>query len=104
MDKRNAPQGWHREDIKAELRKKLGPVTTLSLTWGYSHSAITNALLRPDYSVAIEQRIADALEQHPHTLWPDRWHPDGSPRPRSIHSQHPNAAVPVPHRQKSDAA
>lgn len=104
MAKRDAPQGWHREDIKAELRKRLGPVTTLSITWGYSHSAITNALLRPDYSTVIEQRVADAIGQHPHTLWPDRWTPEGTPRPRSIHSQHPNAGVPIPHRQKSEAA
>ena len=104
MTKRGRPQGWHREDIKAELRKRLGPITVLSRAWGYSQAGITNTLLRPDYSPAIEQRIADALGQHPHTLWPDRWAPDGSPRSRSTNAAHPSVAIPTPHRQKSEAA
>ena len=97
-------QGWHREDIKAELRKHLGPITALSRAWGYSSAGITNTLIRPDYSPAMEQRIAEALGQHPHTLWPDRWTPEGVARPRSIHGDHPSVAVPSPHRPKSRAA
>jgi Ner family transcriptional regulator len=104
MAKRGVPQGWHREDIKAELRKRLGPVTILSRAWGYGPAAITSTLLRPDYSPAIEQRIAEALGQHPHTLWPDRWTPEGVARPRSTNSTHPSVAIPAPHRQKAHAA
>lgn len=104
MTKRGRPQGWHREDIKAELRKRLGPITVLSRAWGYSQAGITNTLLRPDYSPAIEQRIADALGQPPHALWPDRWTPEGVARPRSINATHPSVAIPRPHRQKSEAA
>lgn len=104
MIKRGRPQGWHREDIKAELRKRFGPITVLSRAWGYSQGGITNALVRPDYSPAIEQRIADALGMPPHTLWPDRWTPEGIARPRSISATHPSVAIPSPHRQKEQAA
>lgn len=104
MAKRTRPQVWHREDIKAELRKRLGPITLLSRAWGYSTAAITNTLLRPDYSPAIEQRIAEALGQHPHALWPDRWTPEGTPRPRSTNGTHPSVVIPQPHRQNSEAA
>lgn len=104
MAKREAPRIWHREDIKAELRKRLGPISVLSRAWGYGQSAITNTLLRPDYSPAIELRIAEALGQHPHTLWPDRWTPEGVARPRSTNATHPSVAIPAPHRQKREAA
>ena len=104
MAKRVALQGWHREDIKAELRKRLGPITVLSQAWGYGRSGITNALARHDYSPAIERRIAEAIDQQPHTLWPDRWTPEGVPRPRSTVGSHPSLAVPIPHRLKSEAA
>ncbi|MBX9594205.1 MAG: helix-turn-helix domain-containing protein [Roseomonas sp.] len=104
MAKRGAPQGWHREDIKGELRKRFGPITVLSRAWGYGPAAITSTLLRPDFSPAIEQRIADALELTPHTLWPERWLPNGTPRPRSTNTTHPSVAIPQPHRQKSEAA
>ena len=104
MAKRGIPQGWHREDIKGALRKRFGPITVLSRAWGYSQAGITNTLLRPDYSPAIEQRIAEALGETPQTLWPDRWTPEGASRPRSTNGTHPSVAIPSPHRQKSEAA
>ena len=76
------PKGWHRETIKAELRKQFGPITHLSAAWGYARPAITNCLLNPNYSRPLERRIAEALEQSPHVLWPDRWDRRGNPLPR----------------------
>jgi Ner family transcriptional regulator len=104
MAEREAQAGWHREDIKAGLRKRHGPITALSVAWGYNRGAITNTLLRPDFSPSVEQRIAEALGEHPHTLWPDRWTPEGTPRPRSTSATHPSVAIPAPHRQKSETA
>lgn len=104
MAKRAGAKGWHPEDIKAALRKQHGPITRLSVAWGYSRSAITHALARPDYSVAVEQRIAQVLGLSPHTLWPDRWTPQGAPRPRSTNARQPSRARINPHRQKKGSA
>lgn len=81
------PPGWHREDIKAALRKRHGTLRELCARWGYGERAISMVLLDPRYSRPLEQRISGALGVEPHILWPDRWTADGSPVPRDgIHS------------------
>ena len=106
-------KGWHAEDIKAELRKRLGPITSLSGSWGWSRTAISKVLRRPDYSPPLERRIAEALGVEPHEIWPDRWHPDGTPKKRvlgivpagnSPGGPNPSHASTNPHRQKREAA
>lgn len=77
------PRGWHPEDIKAALRKRFGPITHLSTSWGYNRTAIGASIKRPHFSISLERKIAEALDQPPHVLWPDRWSPDGAPLPRS---------------------
>lgn len=74
--------GWHPEDIKAALRKQFGPITDLSVSWGYHRSAISAAVAGRKRCSGVELRIARALQQTPDALWPDRWTQDGSPRPR----------------------
>jgi len=76
---RETPKGWHREDIKAALRKRHGSLEHLSTRWGYHKSAIAIALLGKRRFATLEQRIADELQLPPHTLWPDRWTPEGTP-------------------------
>jgi Ner family transcriptional regulator len=78
------PCGWHPEDIKAELRKRHGPITKLSLEWGHARNAITHTLRDPNHSKRVELKIAEALDVSPHVLWPARWSTDGTPLPRSI--------------------
>jgi Ner family transcriptional regulator len=96
--------GWHVEDIKAELRKRLGSLTALSEAWGYHPSAISNAIARP-YSSRIEQRVATALSLPPHILWPDRWTPEGHPRPRPVTGRPKPSRGPEPQeRQKARVA
>ena len=95
--------GWHPEDIKAALRKQFGPITTISTQWGLSRAAITNTLGRPDYSMATERRIAEALGESLHVLWPRRWKPDGTPLPRN-HERQLIAGTAKPERQIRDAA
>ncbi|MCA3519357.1 MAG: helix-turn-helix domain-containing protein [Rhodobacter sp.] len=75
-------KGWHREDIKGALRKKHGPLYKLSSSWGYHPSTVTIALGTPGIAT-VERRIAADLGVPPHTLWPDRWSPEGRPLPRT---------------------
>jgi Ner family transcriptional regulator len=70
--------GWHREDIKAALRKRHGSIANLAACWGVDASTISTVLRRPGSS-RIEKLIADAIGQAPHKLWPHRWTPDGVP-------------------------
>ncbi|MBR0644021.1 helix-turn-helix domain-containing protein [Plastoroseomonas hellenica] len=98
-----AAQGWHREKIKAELRMRHGNLTDLSVRWGYHRSSVSAAIDRAD-SPAIDLRIAEALNQHPHTLWPERWTPDGLRVPHPNHAENPSRSAPHSHRQKSEAA
>ena len=89
---------WHREDIKAELRKRFGTMAALGIGWGYNRRAATNARSTSGHSRRIELRIADALGETPWKLWPDRWGSDGVPLPRNC---------PIPDRiesKKKDAA
>lgn len=95
-----AAKGWHREDIKAALRKRFGGINALSRAWGYNPKAISNALGHKR-STIVERRIADALDVTPHTLWPDRWTPEGTPV--TGRAQTAPAAAPR-HRQNQRAA
>lgn len=74
--------GIHREDLKAMLRKRYGSLARLSREWGYSRLGIANVLGNPYYSVPLERRIAQALDLHPHKIWPDRFSADGEALPR----------------------
>lgn len=94
-------KGWHRERIKAELRIRYGSITDLAVRWGYHRAAVSHALRRPLFSQPLEIKIADALGVTPHTLWPDRWTPEGAPLPRTKQT----APGPAPrHRQNERAA
>lgn len=87
--------GWHPEDIKAALRKRFGPISHLSVAWGYHPSAISAAITGPGRASGVEMRIAEALGVTPHTLWPDRWTPDGALR----RAPNPTRRRASPHRQ-----
>ena len=94
--------GWHHEDIKAELRKQYGALSVLSRRWGYHRGAITRVLRRPLYSIPLERLVADALRVAPDVLWPDRWHPDGIPKPLTNEAD-PSPRSAATHRQKEHA-
>lgn len=97
-------KGWHRQDIRAALVKRYGPVTSLALNWGYCRSAISIALLGRNSWAAIEARIAQALDTTPHALWPNRWTPEGERRPQRDHEGEASRASALPQRQKREAA
>ena len=70
-------QGWHVENIKAELRKKFGTLREFSRTAGVKPSVVSDALANPNGSSRVELIIAKALGVTAHDLWPDRWTAEG---------------------------
>lgn len=101
---KRAEGGWHRDRVKAELKRLHGSITHLSQSWGYNRTAITCALRRTDYSVTLERRIADALAVPPHVIWPDRWAPNGAPNPRPVVERHLRRSSETPKSQKPERA
>lgn len=76
--KNRAAADWHREDIKAALRKKSGrPLSGLSEDWGFNEGAISTCLLRPWW--AVEVKISQFLGVRPEIIWPTRYSSDGHP-------------------------
>ena len=80
--------GWHREDIKAAIRKRGVCLEGLSKSAGLELRACSSALLRPHF--AAELVIADFLGVSPRQLWPHRYDADGTyrhPKSRAHHTE-----------------
>ncbi|QOD81396.1 helix-turn-helix domain-containing protein [Chromobacterium haemolyticum] len=78
------PPGWHKEDIKAAIRKAGSTMNALARDRNLPLSTIRNALIRPVLSG--EVAIAEFLGIPAHELWPERWTPEGRRiRPRYAH-------------------
>jgi Ner family transcriptional regulator len=94
--------GWHVEDIKAGLRKKHGTIRKLAASWGLAQPTVSAVFCDAGRSMRVERLISETLGVPLHELWPDRWHPDGTPKPR------PRAATytlrPTRNSQKQEAA
>jgi Ner family transcriptional regulator len=72
MAKKPATQDWHKEDIKAALRKGGTNMNELARQHGYRNfSAIRQALQHPYPKV--ERIIAAAIGVPPETIWPSRY-------------------------------
>lgn len=67
--------GWHKEDIKAAIRKRGTTMNALARQCDLPPSTVRNALVRPVFSG--ELAIARFLDVPAHELWPDRWTADG---------------------------
>lgn len=66
----------HREDIKAELRKKHGSVAEFERRTGLPKRSVKDVLdgkSRPEVAKA----VAVALNRAPHLVFPDRFSPNG---------------------------
>lgn len=72
------PSDWHREDIKAAVRKSGATLASLSMNAGYHHSAANQTLCRP--WPAIEAVIARHLGVRPQDIWPSRYDARGKPK------------------------
>ncbi|MBU9231409.1 helix-turn-helix domain-containing protein [Burkholderia multivorans] len=69
------PPGWHREDIKAAIRKRGKTMNDLARERGLPASTVRNALSRPVFSGEIA--ISEFLGIAAYELWPERWTKDG---------------------------
>lgn len=96
------PEGLHREDIKAALRKKHRSLEALSRSWGLHSNACSVALSPGSYWPRVEALIAKELGQEPHAIWPQLWNADGTPKTMAERNITP--VEPPAHRQKQQAA
>lgn len=67
---------WHPEDVKAEIRKRGGTLSSLAKQACVSKQAIGAAIDRRA-SEHIDQVIADFLGLKPHEIWPSRYNAKG---------------------------
>lgn len=88
----------HREDIKAEIRKRGTTLKQLALRAGLSESACRKALDVP--SPRAEAVIAKCIGRPLHKIWPDRYDVRGGRKFTKVNS------IPLPakaHGQKAEA-
>lgn len=103
MIKKPALKDWHRADIIAAVRKSGTNLQQLSRGHGFGRTTLSNALYGP--YPKYERLIAEHLGTTPQTIWPSRYHADGSPksgrgergRGRYARKQ-PNGSTPVKSR------
>lgn len=74
---------WHPADIKAALEKAGWSLAELAREHDLSSSSSLSHTFTSSYPLN-ERRIANALGVPPQTIWPSRYYPDGTPRPRGI--------------------
>ena len=75
MSTTSGQPGWHKEDIKAAIRKRGKTMNDLARDCDLPLSTVRNALARPVSSG--ELAIAAFLGVPLHELWPERWTPEG---------------------------
>lgn len=67
----------HPEDIKAEIRKRGATLASVADSAGVSTQAISTALATRS-SARLETLIAQFLGISPHSVWPSRYHVNGT--------------------------
>lgn len=67
---------WHPEDVRAEIRKRGGTLSSLAKQAQVSKQALGAAIDRRA-SERIDQVIADFLDLKPHQIWPSRYNAKG---------------------------
>lgn len=78
MPKKPASKDWHKADIISAIRKTGTSLRAMSRKNGLAHTAIGNALHYP--APKYERLIAERLNTTPQTIWPSRYHADGTPK------------------------
>lgn len=78
MPKKPASQDWHRADVIAAFKKRGTSITRVARELGMNDSYLMQALNKP-YPKA-ERLLAQYLGLTPQTIWPTRYHPDGTPK------------------------
>lgn len=91
-------RGPHREDIKAEIRKRGSTLADISTKAGLGRRSASYALVVP--MPTANRAIADFLGMTLHDLWP-RWYDQSGERIKSQASPKRTRKTPSRHRQKS---
>ncbi|SDK54179.1 transcriptional regulator, Nlp family [Methylophilus rhizosphaerae] len=78
MPKKPASSDWHRADVIAAFKKRDTSITRVAREKGMNNSYLLGALNKP-YPKA-ERMLAEFLGVTPQTIWPSRYHADGSPK------------------------
>ena len=78
MPKKSAPKDWTHHDVLYAVRKTGTCLSQLSVKLGYHRGTLGNALYIP--APKYERLIAEYLGLPVQTIWPTRYHPDGTPK------------------------
>ena len=78
-----ASKDWHPADIKAALEKQGWTMRALAAHHGLTSSTSFSRALTSSMP-ANERRIADAIGVPPEAIWPSRYNPDGTLKPRGL--------------------
>lgn len=90
---------WHREDIKAAIRKTGVTLEALALAHKLSRSAVRQTLLRP--WPRVQAIVAQHLGVAPQEIWPSRYDAFGAPLKKPHWKQRHRTPAPTPcKRQK----
>jgi len=88
MAKKPTPQDWHKEDIKAAVRKSGTTLRALARANGYRSVDVTAQALQHPYP-KMERIIAAAIGVKPETIWPSRYKFNGSGGRRNVNLTNP---------------
>ncbi len=86
-------QDWHPADIKAALEKAGWTLKLLADHHHLSSASIFSRALTTSMPVT-ERRIAEALAIPVQTIWPSRYNPDGTAKPRGFRKLHSKGKSP----------
>lgn len=77
MTKKSASEDWHKADIVAAIHKTGQSLRRMAIALGYKdQSSLAQALHRP--YPKLERVIAEAIGVSAQTIWPSRYHEDGT--------------------------
>jgi putative transcriptional regulator, nlp len=76
-------QDWHPADIKAALEKRGWTLRALAAYHGIRGAGTLSHTFLRSYP-RNEQRIADAIGVPVQEIWPSRYNPDGTKKPRGL--------------------
>ncbi|MDR1367105.1 MAG: helix-turn-helix domain-containing protein [Candidatus Accumulibacter sp.] len=82
-EKNTSRKDWHPADIKAALEKKGWTLRALAEFHGVKGSSSFSHTFERSFPLN-EQRIAAAIGIKPQDIWPSRYYPDGTKKPRGV--------------------
>lgn len=93
---------WHPADIKAALEKAGWTLRALAAHHGLACSTSLSQTFTRSLPLN-ERRIAEAIGVPVQTIWPTRYFPDGTARPRGVRGlRNPTKSTPIPNRRNGN--